>query len=136
MAILKSVANATENVLAGIGVATAKGTAEGAIPAAKKIGREALNWTTGIAKTTADLTLRENPNRLLGYEFNAIGKTAFIGAMAIGGISSGLDNRDQMYMGVPGGLVNSTPSMNMATMAQDYGAGGDLVFALNRNRRG
>ena len=61
-----------------------------------------------------------------------------IGTMA--GIREGYDSYTTSRMGTMNGFETSTPKMpaieNSKDMAESYGAGGDLVFALNRNRRG
>ena len=61
-----------------------------------------------------------------------------IGTMA--GIRDGYDSYTTSRMGTMSGFETSTPKMpsleNSQDMAESYGAGGDLVFALNRNRRG
>ena len=61
-----------------------------------------------------------------------------IGTMA--GIREGYDSYTTSRMGTMSGFETSTPKMpsleNRQDMAESYGAGGDLVFARNRNRRG
>ena len=71
---------------------------------------------------------------------NKKGSALMLGTGALVGIKDGYDSYTTSRMGTMNGFEISTPKMptieNRQDMAESYGAGGDLVFALNRNRRG
>ena len=71
---------------------------------------------------------------------NKKGSALMLGIGTASGISDGYDSYTVSRMGTMNGFEISTPKMptieNRQDMAESYGAGGDLVFALNRNRRG
>ena len=71
---------------------------------------------------------------------NKKGSALMLGIGTASGISDGYDSYTVSRMGTVNGFEISTPKMptieNRQDMAESYGAGGDLVFALNRNRRG
>ena len=71
---------------------------------------------------------------------NKKGSALMLGIGTASGISDGYDSYTVSRMGTMNGFEISTPKMpsleNSQDMAESYGAGGDLVFALNRNRRG
>ena len=71
---------------------------------------------------------------------NKKGSALMLGIGTASGISDGYDSYTVSRMGTMNGIEISTPKMpaieNRQDMAESYGAGGDLVFALNRNRRG
>lgn len=138
MAILKNIGKLGYNTIENVGEFTI-GFSKPAAEGVASLGRTGLNMTAGAVKITSDNLLKEAPDRLLNYEFNTLGKAAFLGGMAYSGISGAIDYENQLYQGTPTGVVTPTPSVpqtSMAMDAQNYGAGGDLVFALNRNRRG
>ena len=113
-------------------------TAEGVSKIAYNVGHTAGSVAAYGVKTVGDNLLRENPKRLLGFELNKKGKAAFLTVGLGASILGANDAYDQSRMGTPAGYVTSTPSFrdynNIA--AENYGAGGDLVFALNKNRMG
>ena len=71
---------------------------------------------------------------------NKKGSALMLGIGTASGISDGYDSYTVSRMGTMNGFEISTPKLtaieNRQDMAESYGAGGDLVFALNRNRRG
>ena len=71
---------------------------------------------------------------------NKKGSALMLGTGALAGIRDGYDSYTMSRMGTMNGFDISTPKLtaieNRQDMAESYGAGGDLVFALNRNRRG
>ena len=138
MALLNTIGKLGYNTLEGIGEFTI-GAAKPVSQGVASLGRTGLNMAAGAVKITSDNLLKEAPDKLLNYEFNTLGKAAFLGGMAYSGISGAIDYENQLYQGTPTGVVTPTPSVTQTSMAMDaqnYGAGGDLVFALNRNRRG
>lgn len=89
----------------------------------------------------AETMVKENSGAMFGYSLSGKGKLLLMGAAAVSGILEAGNTYDQIRMGTPAGIVNSTPRPEpldnfQKDMAETYGAGGDLVFALNRNRRG
>ena len=79
-------------------------------------------------------------NTFLKAGLNKKGSALMLGIGTASGISDGYDSYTVSRMGTMNGFEISTPKMptieNRQDMAESYGAGGDLVFALNRNRRG
>ena len=71
---------------------------------------------------------------------NKKGSALMLGIGTASGISDGYDSYTVSRMGTMNGFEISTPKMptieNRQDMAESYGAGVDLVFSLNRNRRG
>lgn len=138
MAILKNIGKFGYNAIENVGEFTI-GFSKPAAEGIASLGRTGLNMAAGATKLTSDTFLQESSERLLGYEFNKLGKAAFVGGMAYSGISGAIDYENELYQGTPTGVITPTPSLprtSMAMDAQNYGAGGDLVFALNRNRQG
>jgi len=113
---------------------------------AHTVGKTAVNITAGLAKTIGDNFLKYDPDygNITGVRLSGKGK-AVAGMIAIGGSILGANNTyDKVRMGTPTGeTLNSTPTLNRSVnpngqgfAAAQNGAGGDLVFALNTNRRG
>lgn len=96
-----------------------------------------------IANNFFEIDKAKHDNLLGGLGLNKKGKfaAAMIGAGLIMGDMFKTEN--EIYKGSPSGFATSTPVIDGPSMdnyrarqAEAYGAGGDLVFALNANRRG
>ena len=83
---------------------------------------------------------QQNGDTFLNAGLNNKGPALMFGIGTVAGIREGYDSYTKSRMGTMNGFEISTPKMpsleNSQDMAESYGAGGDLVFALNRNRRG
>jgi F0F1-type ATP synthase membrane subunit c/vacuolar-type H+-ATPase subunit K len=116
---------------------------------AKEAGRTMLDAFVGGSKKIGDVLVDFDKNlvgsaeRPLGLKFTKKGK--MIGAAVTAGAAILGANRayDNSRVGRPDGVVVPTPTMEGPSMdnyqdrmAESYGAGGDLVFALHKNRRG
>lgn len=112
-------------------------------------GNVSIGMANGAARGVMDTTLgvgdaiskaflkvdKERPNMLGGVRLTKAGKAA-VGLLALGSlVNDARKSYDESRMGTPTGMVTSTPTIDYAGPEQ-YGAGGDLVFALNQNRRG
>ena len=62
------------------------------------------------------------------------GKTLMLGASLFNGIRNSWNTIEQANMGANMGVVTNTPQV--PAYANNAGATGDLVFAMNANRRG
>lgn len=115
----------------------------------KEAGRTMLDAFVGGSKKIGDVLVDFDKNlvgsaeRPLGLKFTKKGK--MIGAAVTAGAAILGANRayDNSRVGRPDGVVVPTPTMEGPSMdnyqdrmAESYGAGGDLVFALHKNRRG
>lgn len=117
-------------------MAAAKGTAEAVAGTSVGLGKK-------IANNFFEIDKAKHNNLLGGLGLNKKGKfaAAMIGAGLIMGDMFKTEN--EIYKGTPSGFATSTPIIDGPSMdnyrarqADTYGAGGDLVFALNANRRG
>lgn len=118
--------------------------------ATKKVGKAALDTAAGVTEKFADTFLEydENAeNAFGGIKANKLGKIAVAGFTLGATILNGIETYDNNKKGTPQGVVDPTPKIEpMADnsyrygranfAAENYGAGGDLVFALNNLRRG
>lgn len=129
----------TPGILEGIGGATIS-AGKRAVPIAAAAGKITANVGLGLADFASTL-VKESKDMPLGYKISGKGKAMLLGAVAIGSIIGAHDTYTESRMGTPTGLINSTPQMPVLDniqkdMAETYGAGGDLNFAMHRNRRG
>lgn len=135
----KAAWNAAPGVAEKIGDASLY-TAEGIGHAAGVGIKTGGTMMVGAGKMVGDL-IEYNPkkytNSLFGAEFSRTGKTLMIGAGLIAGTAGAYNEYETTQMGTPSGEVASpTPSINYTRFGEEMGATGDLVFAMNRNRRG
>ena len=115
------------------------------------IGTQAVGGTIlGAGKAFSKAFIGTDPKKYADMPFkmglNKAGITTMLAVGAAAGIRDGYDSYTNSRMGTPTGIENSTPVIpeygtpemprrNMRHFrAENYGAGGDLVFALNRNR--
>lgn len=118
------------------------------VSAASTAGKTAANITAGIAKTIDEKLLEVSDDSLMGKKLNKTGKI-LMAAIAVGSSVLGMndaydrsrsgENYDQKIVtNTPDFEDKDNPSLDnyWSRSAEAYGAGGDLVFALNRNRRG
>lgn len=100
------------------------------------------NMILGAGKTLGDIMIDVNPEKydwsLFGASLTGKGKAIVFGAAAIGGTAGAYNDYETTQMGMPSGeVVTPTPSAAGYTrFGEEMGATGDLVFAMNRNRRG
>lgn len=126
-------------ILEGIGGATIA-AGKRAVPLVASAGRIGANVGLGLADFASSL-VKESKDMPFGYKVSGKGKALLLGAAAIGSIVGANNAYTESRMGTPTGIVNSTPQMPVLDnfqrdMAETYGAGGDLNFAMHRNRRG
>ena len=103
-----------------------------------------IGLTGGITERFTKSFITTDPKKygdtFLKAGLNKKGSALMLGIGTASGISDGYDSYTVSRMGTMNGFEISTPKMptieNRQDMAESYGAGGDLVFALNRNRRG
>ena len=103
-----------------------------------------IGLTGGITERFTKSFITTDPKKygdtFLKAGLNKKGSALMLGTGALVGIKDGYDSYTTSRMGTMNGFEISTPKMptieNRQDMAESYGAGGDLVFALNRNRRG
>ena len=137
----KAIASNARPVLEGIGTASIY-AGDITAQAVATTGKTVAGLTVGASKLASDAFFEYDPvkhKNFTGVGLNKAGKIAALGIAGISSILGAFDTYNQSRAGVPsGGLVTSTPNINdyQRNAAETYGAGGDLVFALNRNRRG
>ena len=129
---------------AGVGAATALTATIGSVKgSAKAIAGTTVGIGDSIAKTFFEVNKEKHNNLIGGVCLNKKGKFA-AKLIGLGMIATGMaQTEEDIYKGTPSGFATSTPIMDGPSMdnytarqAETYGAGGDLVFALNNNRRG
>lgn len=120
--------------------------------AAKGVAEVGLGLPVGIGDSLVGLFEQgeKKSNSLGGLKLNKKGKIA-LGIVGLGlSMNDAIDTYDEIQQGTPSGFMTSTPVMEItppeamgpstdnwySRSAEAYGAGGDLVFALNANRRG
>jgi hypothetical protein len=115
----------------------------------REVRRTALDALVGGAEKVGsalvdfDKSLLGSVERPFGLKLTGKGKmigAAYVAGAALLGANKAYDNS---RVGRPDGVVVPTPVMEGPSMdnyqdrmAESYGAGGDLVFALHKNRRG
>lgn len=134
-------------IVGKIGKAGLEATGEATIGAVKGSAKAIAGTTVGIgdsiAKTFFEVNKEKHDNLIGGVGLNKKGKFA-AKLIGLGMIAAGMaQTEEDIYKGTPSGFATSTPIMDGPSMdnytarqAETYGAGGDLVFALNNNRRG
>lgn len=115
------------------------------------IGVQAIGGTAaGAAKLFSNVFIGTDPKKYANMPFkmglNKAGIATMLAVGAAAGIKDGYNSYTNSRMGTPMGIENSTPVVPQYEnpeipkndmrrfRAEDYGADGDLVFALNRNR--
>lgn len=122
------------------------GTLGAAVIGAQVIGGAAA----GAGKLFSDAFIGTDPKKYgdmpLKMGLNKAGIATMLAVGTVAGIMDGFNAYTKSRMGTPAGIENSTPvipqyespEMPRRDMrrfrSEDYGAGGDLVFALNKNR--
>ena len=129
------------------------------IKASKEIGKAALDiavktsagsvqaavgLTGGLTESFMKSFITTDPKKygdtFLKAGLNKKGTALMLGIGSLAGIRDGYESYTNSRMGTMNGFQVSTPAIpsieSSKDMAEEYGAGGDLVFALNRNRRG
>lgn len=96
---------------------------------------------TMLHKLTEAEAAKEAGSRMFGHKLSGKGKFIMAGVIAGSAIMGGFRQYNEDRLGAPTGMMDLTPRPeplddNASRMAETYGAGGDLVFALNANRRG
>ena len=129
----------TPDILEGIGDATIK-AGKKLFPLAASTGKVAANIGLGIGDFASTL-VKESKEMPFGFTLSGKGKALLLGSAVVGSLVGAHDTYTESRMGTPTGIINSTPQMPVLDnfqkdMAETYGAGGDLNFAMHRNRRG
>lgn len=126
--------------------AVAGGTLGAAVIGAQVIGGAAA----GAGKLFSDAFIGTDPKKYgdmpLKMGLNKAGIATMLAVGAVAGVMDGFNAYTKSRMGTPMGVENSTPAIpqyeapemprknSRRFRSEDYGAGGDLVFALNNNR--
>lgn len=134
------------NVGTNAAEAVVGGTLGAAVIGAQVIGGAAA----GAGKLFSDAFIGTDPKKYGDMPFkmglNKAGIATMLAVGAVAGVMDGFNAYTKSRMGTPAGIENSTPiipqyespDMSGRDMrrfrSEDYGAGGDLVFALNKNR--
>lgn len=142
--LLKNGVNIERAVSTGLGKAVGKGITHVAIPAVKgateAIAGPAMGVIDIVSKASFFRDPKKFPDNLGHFGMSNIGKGIAVAGALVAGIKGGIDSYNKAKMGQSYGLETSTPQNILYDVRQDladtYGAGGDLVFALNQNRRG
>ena len=142
--LLKNGVNIERAVSTGLGKAVGKGITHVAIPAVKgateAIAGPAIGVIDIVSKASFFRDPKKFPDNLGHFGMSNIGKGIAVAGALVAGIKGGIDSYNKAKMGQSYGLETSTPQNILYDVRQDlaetYGAGGDLVFALNQNRRG
>ena len=125
----------------------AAATAKGSIVGAGAVGEAALtgiktgvNMAAGlgdIAGSFIDYNPAKYKNSIFGAELTGTGKALVAGTGLLAGTVGAYRDYETTQMGTPSGEIASpTPHVSYTHFGEQMGATGDLVFAMNRNRRG
>ena len=142
--LLRNGASLERTVSTGVGKAVGKGITHIAIPAVKGATEAIAGPAIGVLDVVSRASFFRDPKKFPDsfghFGMSGIGKGIAVAGALIAGIKGGVDSYNQAKMGQSYGLETSTPQNILYDVRQDlaetYGAGGDLVFALNQNRRG
>ena len=132
--------------IAGAGIIGAAEVAGAGIIGAAKIAAPVAAY--GVGKTAANLAGAgnllykhaikpdlKNESNLLGHKTTALGTGLIMGSAFIKGTQEAFQDFNRNRMGTSDGqITRATP--RTPSYADNAGATGDLVFAMNRNRRG
>lgn len=145
----------TASVVGGVAIGTAElagaaaiGTAEVAGAATIGLGKVAMGTgiyaaqkygsiAAGAVKGIDKLFLKDDKrsSNLLGRKLNAAGKGLVVGSALFAGAKEAFNDFNTNRMGQRDGMITrATP--RTPSYANNAGATGDLVFAMNKNRRG
>lgn len=119
----------------------AKATGVVAGQTARVAGKATLGTIKSLPRAAVNVAspmLKKNKDSLLGYRVNGLGLgVAFAGAAAVGAGSAGKEYLTQNMRGqVDGQTTPYAPRLPSYAFGEQSGASGDLVFALNKNRKG
>lgn len=126
----------------------APSTGKAGFTGAKTIGDMALTgletggkMALGAGKMLGDAMIDINPAKyeysLFGAGLTGKGKAIVFGSALAAGSVGAYNDYETTQMGTPSGEIASpTPRVNYTRFGEEMGATGDLVFAMNRNRRG
>ena len=128
----------------GVGKAVGRGVSHLAIPAARGAVQAVVGPAVGILDAVSKIAVTEDPvkfkNNIGNLGLTRAGKGIAIAGAIVAGCKGAIDSYNNAKMGQNYGVETSTPQNILYDVRQDlaetYGAGGDLVFALNKNRRG
>ena len=101
----------------------------------------AQNFVKGVVKETPSSIIKNGKGEFVekASHYSLTGKGASIlgVGMAAYGVSDSMNILQESRQGTASGeMMTSTPMIDMGGMVDNGGATGDLVFAMNRNRRG
>jgi hypothetical protein len=147
--IAKGISGVVKKTAGKVNKTTGKAALDGValgVGVTKEIGKAALDVAIGASATFADTFLEYDEDKINvfgGIKANNIGKMAVLGFALGATVLDGIETYDNNKKGTPQGVVGPTPRIepridnnNRYGRAESYGAGGDLVFALNNLRRG
>ncbi len=122
-----------------VGEAGATMATDAAMAAASGVGAVA-SMAAGVGGIMGKL-IDHNPakytNSIFGAELTSGGKALVYGTGLVAGTVGAFRDYETSQMGTPTGeVVTPTPRINYTHFGEEMGATGDLVFAMNRNRRG
>ena len=126
---------------------TRKAAQEGLANMASRVGEAAgtgvmtgASMLTGMGDILArgfDYNPQKYTNSLFGIEMTKGAYRAALGVGLVAGSIGAYNDYEVSQMGMPSGEVASpTPAISYTRFGEEMGATGDLVFAMNRNRRG
>lgn len=135
-------------VAGGLGKVALAAT-KGAYEVGKGVGETLTTEAVGASRVVGKTLFKSSDeyDNLMKTKLTGAGKIAFtgyaLGASAVGAV----ETYDELRLGTPSGMISNVPTSQdyqyeMSQMqsrtpkASSYGAGGDLVFAMNANRRG
>lgn len=126
-----------------------KGFFESAADTVSQVAKDAVGGaerlSLGMGKVIGDNFLEYNPkfynngwnSSVFGVRFNNKGRVAMAGiALGIGAMEAGETYNKTQLGNQPSEMVSATPETSYTHFGMETGATGDLVFAMNRNRRG
>lgn len=151
--IAKGISGVVKKTAGKVNKTTGKAALDGValgIGVTKEMGKAAFNMAVGASATFADTFLEYDENKINafgGIKASNIGKMAVMGFALGATVLDGTEAYDNSKKGTPQGVVGPTPRIEPridnsnrygrpSFTAESYGAGGDLVFALNNLRRG
>lgn len=132
--------NAAPKAAEGVGTASytsARTLGDAALTGIETGGKMMLGLGS-YAGEFVDINPAKYTNSIFGAELTKTGKALVMGSGLVAGSIGAYNDYETTQMGTPSGEVMSpTPSAAGYTrFGEEMGATGDLVFAMNRNRRG
>lgn len=123
---------ATEAV-GGAAIGTAKAATSVGVPVATYAAGKYSSIGAGVLNKTIKPT--RNPNNVLGHKLTGFGAGLVFGSAVVSGATEAFNDFNRNRMGQSDGqITRATP--RTPSYANNAGATGDLVFAMNKNRRG